>query len=133
MAFSTAYDARVVSVLDYDCELPVHSSFHPVFKTAAKRRLQKAYPDYARALTQAFNNRAAARTWGILIEADGQPMCVVQNLACVVRNPSYRRVLRVNINDTYPGNRLPIDTSFLERNSRLPEGSGPGTSTRTVQ
>ena len=133
MSFRSAYDARVVSVRDFDYVLPVHSAFHPLFKTAAKHRLQKSYPTYANAIKQAFSNRAANGVWGILIEEDGQPMCVVQNLACAVRNMSYRRVLKINVNDHYPGNMIPIDTSFLTRNSHQSVGPAPETSRTTSQ
>lgn len=102
MAFSSTYDARVLSVLDFDYVIPVHSAYHPSFKVAAKKRLQKSYPKFSRALTQAFQNRAASNVWGIMIEEDGQPMIVVQNLACKVRNNSFRRLLRVNMNGSYP-------------------------------
>jgi hypothetical protein len=105
MAFNNAYDARVQSVLDFDYVMPVHSSYHPIFKAAAKRRLIRSFPDYAQAITQAFSNRAFKQVWGILIEQDGQPMCVIQNLACVVKNQSYRRVLRVNLDESYPTRR----------------------------
>jgi hypothetical protein len=133
MAFSTAYDARVVSVRDFDYVIPVHSSFHPAFKSAAKLRIQKMFPNFRKAIGQAFANRAASRVWGILIEDAGQPVCVVQNLACVVRNQSYRRLLRVDLNNHYPSNNPIIDTSFLTRNSRPIVGSAPETSTTTVQ
>lgn len=105
MAFNNAYDARVQSVLDFDYVIPVHSSYHPIFKAAAKRRLLRSYPHYSHAITQAFSNRAMKQVWGILIEKDGQPMCVFQNLACVVANQSYRRVLRVNLDESYPTRR----------------------------
>ena len=102
MAFRNAYDARVLSVLDFNYEIPIHSSYYPSFKVAAKRRLQKSYPEFSRALTQAFQNRAASNVWGILIEQDGQPMVVVQNLGCKVRNNTFRRLLRVDMNASYP-------------------------------
>jgi hypothetical protein len=102
MAFRNAYDARVLSILDFDYSIPIHSSYHPCFKNAAKKRLQKSYPEFNRALTQAFMNRAASNVWGILIEQDGQPMVVVQNLGCRVRNNAFRRLLRVNMNASYP-------------------------------
>jgi hypothetical protein len=102
MAFSTAYDTRVHSILDFDYVMPVHSAFHPVFKNAAKRRLQASYPNYSRAIAQAFQNRASSRVWGILIEENGQPMCVVRNLGCHVSNQRFRRVLKVNLNAHYP-------------------------------
>ena len=102
MSFRNAYDTRVVSVLDFDYVIPVHSAYHPTFKNAARKRLQKSYPEFSRALTQAFNNRAASNVWGIMIEGNGQPMVVVQNLACKVRNDAFRRLLRVNINGSYP-------------------------------
>lgn len=134
MSFRNAYDARVVSVRDFDYVIPVHSSFHPAFKTAAKLRITKMYPHLQKALKQAFNNRAAKSAWGILIEDGGQPVCVIQNLACVVRNQSYRRVLRINLNDNYPiRNSAPIDISFLTRCNRQHEVSAPETSTRTEQ
>jgi hypothetical protein len=132
MAFRSSYDAHVVSVRDFDYVIPVHSSYHPAFKAAAKKRITKMYPHLRKALKQAFDNRAAKSAWGILIEDDGQPVCVVQNLACVVKNQSYRRLLRVNLNDTYPTkNFISTDTSFLTRCSHLPVGSAPVTSTRT--
>ncbi len=102
MAFRNAYDTRVLSILDFDYVIPIHSSYHPSCKVAAKRRLQKSYPDFSRALTQAFQNRAASNVWGILIEQDGQPMVVVQNLGCKVRNNAFRRLLRVNMSASYP-------------------------------
>jgi len=129
MAFSTTYDARVVSVRDFDYVIPVHCSFHPAFKTAAKNRIQKMYPNLRKAIGQAFANRAASRVWGILIEDAGQPVCVVQNLACVVRNQSYRRLLRVDLNNHYPSNDPLTDTSFLVRNIHRNGESAPGTST----
>lgn len=129
MSFRSAYDARVVSVRDFDYAIPVHSSFHPLFKAAAKRRITKSFPAYAKALKQAFANRAATSAWGILIEEDGQPMCVVQNLACAVRNNSYRRVLKINVNDRYPSNSIIIDTSPPTRNTHWRVALGPETST----
>ncbi len=102
MIFRNMYDARVVSVQDYDVVLPVHSVYHPVCKTAARRRLIKAYPEYKKAIAQAFDNKAFKSSWGILIEDAGQPVCVFQNLSCVVKNMSFRRLLRINVNDTYP-------------------------------
>jgi hypothetical protein len=102
MSFHDRFDVQVVSVRDFDYPIPVHSVFHPCLKTAAKRRLQKTFPGYAKALQQAFSNRAANNVWGILIEDGGQPMCVVQNLACGVPNSSYRRFLRVNVSASYP-------------------------------
>ena len=96
------YDARVVSVQDYDVVLPVHSVYHPVCKTAARRRLIKAYPEYKKAIAKAFDNKAYKSSWGILIEDAGQPVCVFQNLSCVVKNMSFRRLLRINVNETYP-------------------------------
>ena len=133
MAFRNSYDARVVSVRDFDYVIPVHSSYHPAFKTAAKMRITKMFPHLQKALKQAFDNRAAKSSWGILIEENGQPVCVVPNLACVVKNQSYRRLLRVNLNDTYPTkNFIPADTSFLTRCNHLPVESAPGTSATTV-
>jgi len=102
MAFSTLYDARVQSILDFNYDVPIHSSFYPIFKNAARKRLQNAFPNVAHAIQQAFRNRAVNRVWGIIIENEGQPLCVVQNLACKVTNQSYRRVLRINMNDRYP-------------------------------
>ena len=102
MIFRNQYDARVVSVQDYDVVLPVHSVYHPVCKTAARRRLIKAYPAYKKAIAQAFDNKAYKSSWGIVIEDAGQPVCVFQNLSCVVKNMSFRRLLRINVNDTYP-------------------------------
>lgn len=102
MSFRNAYDARVLSVLDFDYAIPVHSAYHPTFKNAARKRLQKTYPEFTRALAQAFNNRAASNVWAIMIETNGQPMIVIQNLACKVRNNTFRRLLRVNINASYP-------------------------------
>jgi hypothetical protein len=102
MAFSNAYDARVLSVRDFDYVIPVHSAYHPTFKNAAKRRLMKNYPEFTQAIAQAFSNRAASNVWGILIEENGQPMVVVQNLGCKVRNNTFRRLLRVNVNASYP-------------------------------
>lgn len=102
MSFRNAYDARVLSVLDFDYVIPVHAAYHPVFKNAAKKRLQKSYPEHARALTQAFSNRAVSNVWGVMIEENGQPMIVIQNLACKVRNNTFRRLLRVNVNASYP-------------------------------
>ena len=132
MAFRNSYDARVVSVRDFDYVIPVHSSYHPAFKAAAKKRITKMFPHLQKALKQAFDNRAAKSAWGILIEDDGQPVCVVQNLSCVVKNQSYRRVLRVNLNDTYPTkNFIPTDTSFLTRYSHQHEVSAPGISMTT--
>lgn len=133
MAFRNSYDARVVSVRDFDYVIPVHSSYHPAFKTAAKKRITQNFPHLQKALKQAFENRAFKSVWGILIEDDGQPVCVVQNLACVVKNQSYRRLLRVNLNDSYPTrNFLPIDTSFLTRSIRQHEQPAPETSTTIV-
>jgi hypothetical protein len=102
MSFTNRFDAQVVSVRDFDYPIPVHSVFHPCLKTAAKRRLQKVFPRYALALQQAFKNRAANSVWGILIEDRGQPMCVVQNLACNIGNTSYRRFLRIDVSARYP-------------------------------
>lgn len=133
MSFRNNYDARVISVLDFNYELPVHSVFHPVCKAAAKRRLIKMFPNYVKPLNQAFANRAAARVWGILIMDGGQPMCVVQNLACAVRDKSYRRVLRINVDAHYPGDPKPLDTSFLTRNIRLNEVCDPEISTMSAQ
>ena len=134
MAFRNAYDARVVSVRDFDYVIPVHSSYHPAFKTAAKKRITQMFPHLKKAIKQAFDNRAAKSAWGILIEDAGQPVCVIQNLSCVVKNQSYRRVLRVNINDSYPTrNYIPIDTSFLTRNIHRNAVSAPETSTMNEQ
>lgn len=102
MSFRNSYDARVLSVLDFNYAIPVHSAYYPTFKTAAKKRLLKSYPQFTRALTQAFNNRAASNAWGIVIEENGQPMIVLQNLACKVRNESFRRLLRINMSASYP-------------------------------
>jgi NAD-dependent oxidoreductase involved in siderophore biosynthesis len=102
MAFSTLYNARVQSILDFNYELTIDSSFYPLFKNAARKRLQNTFPNAARAIQQAFRNRAVTRVWGIVIENEGQPLYVVQNLACKVTNQSYRRVLRINMNDHYP-------------------------------
>ena len=133
MSFRSAYDARVVSVRDFDYVLPVHTSYHPLFKAAAKRRITKAFPTYAKAIKQAFANKAATSAWGILIEEDGQPMCVVQNLACAVRNHSYRRVLKINVNEHYPINRITIDTSSPTRNTHWRVAHGPETSRKIVR
>ena len=134
MAFRNAYDARVVSVCDFDYVIPVHSSFHPAFKAAAKKRITQMFPHLQKAIKQAFDNRAAKSAWGILIEDAGQPVCVIQNLSCVVKNQSYRRVLRLNLNDSYPTrNFTPIDTSFLTRCNRQREEYAPVTSTKTEQ
>lgn len=134
MAFRSSYDARVVSVRDFDYVIPVHSSYHPAFKAAAKQRITKMFPHLKKALKQAFENRAAKSSWGILIEDAGQPVCVVQNLACVVKNQSYRRLLRVNLNDHYPTcNFIPADTSFLTRYNHPHEASVPETSATTEQ
>ncbi len=133
MAFSSAYDARVVSVRDFDYIIPIHSTFHPAFKSAAKLRIQKMFPNIRKAIGQAFANRAASRVWGILIEDAGQPVCVVQNLACVVRNQSYRRLLRIDLNNHYPSNNRLTDTSFLVHNIHRSEVSAPETSTMNEQ
>lgn len=107
MAFANLYSAHVQSVLDLSYPISVDSSFYPTFKKAAKQRILKQWPQYDRALKQAFSNRASNSSWGIVLEENGQPMLVIQNLACRVRNSNFRRLLRINLNDA-PTQREPL-------------------------
>ena len=114
MSFRNTYNSRVVSVLDFNYELPVHSAFHPICKSAAKSRLMKAYPKYAKAIAQAFQNKASSRVWAFMIMDGDQHMCVVQNLSYNVRNADYRRVLRIDVDKNYPCNPPPANYAFLD-------------------
>lgn len=145
MAFANLYGARVQSVQDLSYPIPVHTSFYPAFKTAAKKRIIKEWPAYSKIIKQAFKNSAADRTWGILLEKDGQPLLVIQNLSCIVRNSTFRRVLRINLNEA-PVQRNPLvwdraqfargfqqsneltDTLNLVHNNQMNEGSDPSIS-----
>ena len=134
MHFRNNYDARVVSVRDFDVILMVNSVYHPAFKVAARRRLIRSYPQYAQALKQAFNNKGFKSSWGIVIQDAGQPVLVLQNLACDVKNTSLRRLLRINVNDTYPPRAtVPTDTSLPVHNTPTNEGFAPVTSRRIVR
>ncbi len=90
---------RVVSVQDLPYALSPSSAYHPLCKAAALKRLSSQYPNLAIPLTTAFHRKAHRSSWGIVIEKDRQPLLVVQNLARVVRNDSFRRVLRIDLND----------------------------------
>jgi len=90
---------RVISVQDIPYALSPSSAYHPLCKTAALKRLSAHYPNLAAPLAAAFSRKAHRSSWGIVLEKDGQPLLVVQNLARVVRNDSFRRVLRINLND----------------------------------
>lgn len=107
MAFANLYGARVQSVQDLSYPIPVHTTFYPAFKTAAKKRIVKEWPIYSAVIKQAFKNSASDRVWGILLEKDGQPLLVIQNLSCIVRNSTFRRVLRINLNEA-PVQRTPL-------------------------
>ena len=136
MAFANLYGARVQSVQDLSYPIPVHTTYFPAFKNAAKKRILKEWPTYGTVIKQAFKNSAADRTWGILLEKDGQPLLVIQNLGCVVRNNNFRRVLRINLNEA-PTQRRPLvwdrdlfasrlsDTLNLVHNNQMNEGFGP--------
>lgn len=133
MIFRNNYDARVVSVRDFDTVLTVSAVYHPCFKVAARRRLIHSYPQYAQALKQAFDNKGYKSSWGIVVQDAGQPVLVLQNLACDVKNSSFRRLLRINVNDTYPPRaQVPTDTSLPIHNIQTNEGSAPVTSRRIV-
>ena len=91
---------RVVSVQDLSYVPSPVNAYHPLFKAAALKRLSTAYPNLAVPLAAAFSRKAHRTSWGIVIEKDNQPLLVVQNLGRVVRNDSFRRVLRIDVNDT---------------------------------
>jgi hypothetical protein len=121
MIFRNNYDARVVSVRDFDTVLTVSSVYHPLCKVAARRRLIRSYPQYAQALKQAFDNKGFKSSWGIVIQDAGQPVIVLQNLACDVKNSSFRRMLRINVDDTYPPRATVLtDTYPLVQNTLTP-------------
>ncbi len=90
---------RVVSVQDLPYALSPSSAYHPLCKAAALKRLSTHYPNLAVPLAAAFGRKAHRSSWGIVLEKDNQPLLVVQNLARVVRNDSFRRVLRIDLND----------------------------------
>ena len=134
MLFRNNYDARVVSVRDFDVVLTVNAAYHPLFKVAARRRLIRSYPQYSQALRQAFDNKGFKSSWGIVVQDAGQPVLVLQNLACDVKNTSFRRLLRINVNETYPPRaQLPTDTYPPVHNTPTNEGSAPVTSRRIVR
>ena len=91
---------RVVSVQDLSYSLSPVNAYHPLFREAALKRLSAAYPNLAVPLAAAFRRKAHESSWGIVIEKDNEPLLVVQNLGRVVRNDSFRRVLRIDVNDT---------------------------------
>lgn len=91
---------RVISVQDLSYVPSPSNAYHPLFKAAALKRLSTAYPNLAVHLAAAFSRKGHRTSWGIVIEKDNQPLLVVQNLGCVVRNNSFRRVLRIDLSDT---------------------------------
>ena len=91
--------SRVISVLDLDYELPTHSFYMPCLRRGAIKRLARAYPLYARIIRQALLQRNAGHVWAIVFEKDNMPAIVLRNLACNVSRSTFRRVLRVDLND----------------------------------
>lgn len=77
----------------------------PQFADAAQQRIMKANSSYAAAIDHAFKTAAMQRVWGILLECDGQPMFVAQNLACRVRNSTFRRILKIDISNLVHNNQ----------------------------
>jgi hypothetical protein len=92
--------SRVVSVNDLPYNLHATNAYHPLCKDAALRRLSSAYPALASPLSSAFGRQAHRSSWGIVIERSGTPLLVLQNIGLSVRNNAFRRVLRVDVNDT---------------------------------
>lgn len=92
-------NSRVVSVLDLDYELPIHSFYTPALRKGAVKRLIRSYPEYAECIRQALLQRNAGHVWAVVLEKDNMPVLVLRNLACNVTRSTFRRVLRVDLNE----------------------------------
>lgn len=88
---------RVVSVRDLDYQVLPQVSYHPAFYYAASERLVRQFPNYANEIRYLFDLNPMKSVWGIVIEVENQPVFVARNLSRVVNNPSFRRVLRIQL------------------------------------
>lgn len=92
---------RVVSVRDLDYQVIPQISYHPAFSYAASERLVKQFPNLAEEIRYAFEFNAMKNAWGIVIENNGAPLFVAQNVSRVVNSPVFRRVLRIQLNGNH--------------------------------
>jgi hypothetical protein len=92
---------RVVSVRDLDYQIVPQVSYHPAFYYAGMERIAQQFPNLAKEIRHAFDLNAMKSVWGIVIEYNNTPLFVAQNISRVVNSPSFRRVLRIQVNPDY--------------------------------
>jgi hypothetical protein len=107
LAFRRALEraTRVVSIRDLPYPISPPTCYHPAFLKGAIKRLtddrrythMNARPHLLAAIRHVLSHPAAKRTWGVLVERDGEPIFVAQNLGCDGTSLTFRRFLRVNL------------------------------------
>jgi hypothetical protein len=88
-----------ISYTDLPYELPdTNAVYHSAFRRAsAERIINQVSGPVATALRRAFAVNGSKTAWAIVIENDGQPMYVVQNMKYTLTLETQRRVLRVRL------------------------------------
>jgi len=90
---------QTLSVAELPYLLPeTNAVYHAACRRAASARLsnQLAEP-LASAMRRALAVNGSKTVWAIVIENDGQPMYVVQNLKYTLQEESQRRIFRVRL------------------------------------
>jgi hypothetical protein len=93
---------QTISYTELPYEITTDAVYHSSFRPAASARLtnQLSGP-VATAVRHALSVNASRQVWAIVIENDGQPMYVVQNMKYTLTPDNHRRVLRVRLPDPY--------------------------------
>lgn len=94
---------RVRSIHDIPYEIKPNTAFHPALREGAIERIRTKSPikEIGERLSEALEYYVSDTVWAVIIEDQGRPLYVAQNLALSRTTLPYRRVLCVQLNDTY--------------------------------
>jgi len=93
---ATTMSVQFLSYADLPYDIQTDAVYHTSFRRAASDRIvNQLTGEVASGVRHALAVNGSRGVWAIVIENDGQPMYVVQNMKYTLQEPSQRRVLRV--------------------------------------
>jgi hypothetical protein len=89
---------RVRSVRDIPYEIKPDTSYHPALIDSAIQRIRQT--KIGERLSEALGYCVSDKVWAVIVEDEGRPLYIAQNLAHSKTAVHYRRVLCVPFNGT---------------------------------
>ena len=100
---------QFISYTDLPYDIQTNAVYHTSFRRAASDRLANELTgEVASGVRHALAVNGSRGVWAIVVENDGQPMYVVQNMRYTLQPHHQRRILRV---------RLPLPSAYLDPNT----------------